>query len=301
MTDRRDFLKLSTVLAVGAMSGVGLPESAGAVEPVSRKGGPVIKVGCAAYSYRKYLKGDDSSMTLEGFLETAAEIGCDGVELTSYYFPPDAGVEYMNTLKRRAFLLGMDVAGTAVGNHFTLPPGPQRDRQIALVRKWINHAAEMGAPCVRIFAGQTPEGRTEEEAIRWVVECIEDCAELAAERGVMLALENHGGVTSTAEQVLRIMQEVKSEWVGLNLDTGNFRAADPYSDIAKAAPHAVTTHLKTTVRPSGGDKEGADLGKIMGILKDVGYRGYLTLEYEAAEDPKTAVPRYISELRKAVS
>lgn len=289
------------VLAAGAISGVGLGSLAEAAEPISRKGGPVIKVGCAAYSYRKYLGGENASMTLEGFLETAAEIGCDGVELTSYYFPPDAGIEYINKLKRKAFLLGLDVSGTAVGNRFTLPPGAERDAQIALVKKWINHAAEMGAPCVRIFAGSTPKGRTEDEAIRWVIECIEDCAQVAAQRGVVLALENHGGVTSKADQVLAIMQAVKSDWVGVNLDTGNFRAVDPYADIAKVAPYAVTTHFKTEVKPTGRENEEADAKRIVGILRDVGYRGYLTLEYEAAEDPVTAVPRVIRKLREAVA
>ena len=291
---------MSGVLAAGAMSGIGLRHMAEAAEPISRKGASEIKVGCCAYSYRQYLKGDKPPMTLEDFLETAAEIGCDGVELTSYYFPPDAGIGYINELKRRAFLLGLDVCGTAVGNRFTFPPGPERDAQIALVKKWTDHAAEMGAPCMRIFAGRAPEGIAEEEAVRWVIECIEGCTDLAAQRGVVLALENHGGVTSTAEQVLSIVQAVKSDWVGINLDTGNFRTEDPYADIAKVAPYSVTTHFKVGVQPAGGETQEADINRIVGILRDVGYRGYLTLEYEAAEDAKTGVPRAISALREAV-
>jgi len=298
VTDRRDFLKMSAMLAVGGFGLAGLAEAA---DPIPRKGGSVIKVGCAAYSYRKYLQGEGASMTLEDFLETAAEVGCDGVELTSYYFPADAGVEYMNRMKRRAFLLGLDVCATSVGNRFTFPPGKERDAQVAGVKKWINHAAEMGAPCMRIFAGSTPEGSSDEEAIRWVVECIQECADLAAQRGVILALENHHGVTSTAEQVLAIVGAVKSEWVGVNLDTGNFRTEDPYADIAKVAPYAVTTHFKTEMAPAGRAKERADPKRIVGILRDAGYRGYLTLEYEAAEDPKTAVPQVIRSLKDAVA
>lgn len=290
-------MKMSAVLAVGGFGMAGLAEAA---DPISREGGSAIKVGCAAYSYKKYLKGEGASMALEDFIETAAEIGCDGVELTSYYFPADVTIQYINKLKRRAFLLGLDVSGTAVGNRFTFPPGKERDAQVAGLKKWINHAAEMGAPCMRIFAGAAPEGSSEEEAIRWVVECIRECADLAAQRGVLLALENHHGVTSTAEQVLAIVGAVKSEWVGVNLDTGNFRTEDPYADIAKLAPYAVTTHFKTEITPSSGAKEKADPKRIVGILRDAGYRGYLTLEYEAADDPKTAVPQVIRSLKDAV-
>lgn len=300
MTSRRDFLRMGTILAAGAMGGVGLPNPAQAVEPIIRKSGSAIKVGCCAYSYRAYLKGDEREMTLDDFLETAAEIGCDGVELTSYYFPPGCGNDYISRLKRGAFLLGLDVSGTAVGNRFTLPPGDERDAQIADVKKWIDHAAEMGAPCIRVFAGGAPEGVAEEQAIRWVVECIEECAGPAEERGVMLALENHHGVTSTADQVLSIVQAVKSDWVGVNLDTGNFRTENPYAELAKAAPYAVTTHFKTEVFPEGEEKRPADLKRIVGILRDVGYRGYLTLEYEGAEDAKTGVPKAVAAMKAAV-
>ena len=278
-----------------------MSRSAEGVEPIQRKGGSAIKVGCCAYSYRKYLTGESPSMNLESFLETAAEIGCDGVELTSYYFPPDATLEYMNKLKKRAFLLGLDISSTAVGNRFTFPAGLERDAQMALVRKWIVHAAEMGAPCMRIFAGGVPQGSSEQDAIKWVVDSINECAELASRHGVMLALENHGGVTARPDQVLSIMSQVKSDWVGVNLDTGNFHTEDPYGDIAKVAPYAVITHFKAEVSAAGKPKDKADVKRIAGILKAAGYRGYLNLEYEAAEDPKTAVPKMIQSMKEGVS
>lgn len=298
MITRRGFLGAGAGLAAGLLVGV---EDLKAIEPIPRKGAPSIKVGCAAYSYRAYLAGKDPTMTLETFMDTAAEIGCDGVELTSYYFPPDFGIGYINGLKRRAFLLGLDISATSVGNRFTFPPGPERNAQLESVNEWIDHAAEMGAPCIRIFAGGAPEGASTEEAAKWVVECIEQCAGLAEERGVVLALENHGGVTSTAEQILAIAKAVHSDWVGINLDTGNFQTAHPYSDVAKVAPYAVTTHYKTEMRPAGAVKEAADPRRIVKILADVGYRGYFTLEYEGAEDAKTAVPKKISAMRKAAN
>lgn len=297
MTSRRDFLRLGGLLAAGAVSG--LTPAIGA-EPIARKGGPAIKIGCAAYSYKRYLQGAEASMTMESFLDTAAEIGCEGVELTSYYWPPGFDLKYVNKLKRRAFELDLDICAMSVGNKFNLPPGPDREKQLDLVKTWVNHAAEMGAPCIRIFGGSVPKGTTEDETVKWIVECIEECLPLAEQRGVVLALENHGGVTTVADTLVSIVRSIKSDWVGVNLDTGNFVTADPYAEMAKAAPYSVTTHFKTAVRPAGKDKQPADMKKIVGILRNVAYRGYLTLEYEAAEDPKVGVPKAIRELKDIV-
>ena len=294
MTSRRDFLRLGGLAAAGLITGTE------AAEPISRKGKPVFKVGCAAYSYRQYMTAKESPMTWEDFLNTAAEIGCDGVELTSYYFPPDVDAGYINRVKRRAFLLGLDVCGTSVGNRFTHPAGPDREQQVAYVKTWINHAGEMGAPCMRVFAGGAPEGTTGDQAMKWVVECLEECLPLAEQRGVILALENHGGVTATAGGVVSMVKAVRSDWVGVNLDTGNFRTDDPYADIAEAAPYTVTTHVKTTVHPNGKEVQPVDVKRVIGTLSGVGYRGYLTLEYEAKEDPKTGVPSFIHSLKDTI-
>jgi len=260
-----------------------------------------MKIACCAYSYRQYLTGDDPQMTMEGFVELCAGMGLDGVELTSYYFPPNVGAVSLMDLRRKCFLLGLDVSGTAVGNRFTFPPGEDREKNIQLARTWIDNGAILGAPCIRVFAGSVPEGTSEEQAIAWVAECCQECADYGAQRGVMVALENHGGVTATADQVLAIAGQVKSDWFGLNLDTGNFQADDPYADIAKVAPYAITTHIKTVVAPRGGQPEDVDLPRLVGILRDVGYRGYLSFEYEDEEDPKTAVPRLADKLRAALT
>lgn len=294
MSTRRDFLRLGGLLTAAAVTGL-----AEAAEPISRKGAPVIKVGCAAYSYRKYLR-DEKMMTLEQFLDHAAEIGCDGVELTSYYFAEGFDIAYINKLKRKAFLLGLDICATSVGNNFALAPGEKRDPQIEHVKQWIGYAAEMGAPCMRVFAGDAEKDVSHETATSWVAQCFETCAPLAEQRGVILAMENHGTLTSVADRAIGILKSVKSDWVALNLDTGNFRSADPYADIAKAAPYSVTTHFKSEVAPAGKPREPADLKRIVKILRDCGYRGYLTLEYEGKDEPKVAVPNIIKAMKEAV-
>ena len=123
----------------------------------------------------------------------------------------------------------------------------------------------------------------------------------AAKFGVYLALENHGGITGTAEQMLAIVRGVKSDWFGVNLDTGNFRTKDPYADLARIAPYAVNVQLKTEIQRQGAKKEEADLKRLVTILRKANYRGYVALEYEAAEDPKAAVPRYVKILRGLLS
>lgn len=293
---RRDFLRFGAFAAVAGALGA----SADAAAPVERGKPPRIKLSCCAYSYRQFLSGSDKTMTLEDFVETCAEMGLDGVELTTYYWESREPA-YVNRLKRTCFLLGMDVSGTAVGNNFCVPPGAGRDKQVAAVKRWIDCAAELGAPVMRVFAGRAPRGVTEDEARGWVGQCLEECARHAAERGVMLALENHGGVTTTAEGLLAIVKQVESDWVGVNLDTGNFRSPDPYADIEKAAPYALNCHAKTNVHPVGRSASEADFGRIVDILRSVGYRGYISIEYEAREDPRTGVPKFAEKIRAALA
>jgi sugar phosphate isomerase/epimerase len=135
-----------------------------------------------------------------------------------------------------------------------------------------------------------------------VVNQIESLLPYAGEKGVTLALENHGGgVTVTADQLLRLVRAIKGPNFGVNLDTGNFHGPDPYAEIAQTAPYAVNVQVKTELRRRGKSKEQADLAKVIAILRDAKYSGYVVLEYNAPEDPKTAVPRYLKTLRSLIS
>lgn len=299
-SSRRGFLKQSVLAAAGASVLGASPQTTQAMSPVKRGLGPHMKLSLAAYSYRKYLR-EQKSMTIEGFLDECAKMGLEAAEPTSYYFPVPLTEEFLLNFKRKAFLLGLDISGTAVGNTFTYPPGPQREKQLRDIKQWIDHAAVFGAPCIRIFAGRASEGVSEDQARRYAVETTEEACAYGAKRGVFLALENHGGVVSDAEGVLAIVREVKSDWFGVNLDTGNFHTDDPYADIAKIAPYSITVQIKTEMSPRGGGRTEADFERIFGILGEVGYRGYVALEYEAREEPKEAVPRYLEKLQNILS
>jgi sugar phosphate isomerase/epimerase len=114
---------------------------------------------------------------------------------------------------------------------------------------------------------------------------------------VILALENHGGIVTTADQLLSIVREIDSPWFGVNWDSGNFRSADAYAELKAIAPYAVTAQIKVEIGAPGGPKP-ADWPRVIGMLRDVGYRGWVALEYEEEEDAKTAVPRLLDELRR---
>ena len=292
---RRAFLRGS------ALGAAGLTLAAGeAASPLARESPSRLRLSCCAYSYRQYLSGKARSMSMEQFIDLCAGLGLDGVELTSYYFE-QATPEYDHRLRRRCFLAGLGVSATALGNAFAVPPGPEREKQLASVRQWVDRSVELGAPCLRVFGGPIPKGASREDALQWATESLGEAAAHAAQRGVFLALENHGGVTETPEDVLKILAGAESEWVGANLDTGNFHGDDPYADIARVAPYAVNVHLKSTVSPRGKPAAPADFARIAQIMREAKYSGYLSLEYEAPEDPKTGVPKVIEAIRAGLA
>lgn len=307
---RRTFLGQS-LFGLGAIASTGIAGTTAplwSAEPPVRNGKPHMKLSLAAYSFNKLLPKRataeqlaTASFTLERFIDFCAEQDLDGTELTAYYFPKDITNDYLMSLKERTFRLGLDISGTAIGNDFCLPAGEAREQNLKMCRDWIDYSAALGAPVIRIFAGNIPSGESEEKARERCIDGINQSLDYAATKGVCLALENHGGITSTPEQMLKIIQGIKpSPWFGVNFDGGNFRTDDPYRDLAKIAPYAINAQIKIDVVPNG-KKELADLPRVVKILKDAHYRGFLVLEYESEEDPFVAIPRHLKTLRGLIS
>jgi len=294
------YLNYSAAWGVAACSGLFCGASAArAVEPISRSGTPKFKFSLAAYSYRKLLSGKDPALTLHDFVDDCARLQIDGTELTSYYFPSPLSDEYLLDLKQHCFVQGLDVSGTAVGNDFGFPPGERRQQELDKMKRWIEHAATLGAPVIRVFAGHVKADSTPEETHRLMVEGLEESCAHAARHGVFLALENHGGPTSTADGLLALVRDVKSPWFGVNLDTGNFHTDDIYGDLERAAPYALNVQVKVVVSGPDRKKRPTDYPRLAKILRNAGYRGYIVLEYEEAEDPREACPSHIDQLREA--
>ncbi|NBR05740.1 MAG: sugar phosphate isomerase/epimerase [Planctomycetes bacterium] len=300
MISRRTFGKIAFVSTTGAL----LPNNPSlAIEPIKRTGKALIKLSLAAYSFRKYLefKGTNKpTMSLDQFAEYASEQGLGAIEPTSYYFP-DTSKEFFPKYKAFCTKLGLDISGSAVGNNFCIPDAAKLKEQMSSVNEWIERCSILGCKTIRIFAGTVAKGDTEDKAKERCINAIGQACDYAAKFGVILALENHGGITASVEQILSIVKAINHPYFGVNLDTGNFHTADPYGDLAKLAPYAVTAQIKTEIQKAGQKKEDADLKKLVEILKSVNYRGYMALEYEANEEPKTGVPKALEELKKLLS
>jgi sugar phosphate isomerase/epimerase len=301
VSSRRQFLATSAAACGFSLSAA---TAASPADPPVRMQGSHLKLSLAGYSFNRLFarRGTpeqiaSAEMNLERFIDFCAGQGLGATELTGYYFPKDVTPEYLLSLRARTHRLGLAISGTAIGNDFCLPQGEQRQRQLQDCRDWIDYASIMGAPVIRIFAGKVPAGDSEGDAIARCVEGINQSLKYAAEKGVMLALENHGGVTATPDQMLSIVEQVDdSPWFGVNFDSGNFRTADPYGDLARIAPYAVNAQVKVSIAPNG-QRQPADFNRILTILRDADYRGYVALEYEEKESPFEAIPPLLEQLK----
>jgi len=300
---RRRFFNL-TLAGLGTAT---IPVSLPAIEPFNRSGQSRLLLGLAAYSFRDTFrwaqgkvqpeKAGRASWTMADFIDWCADHGVPGAELTSYYFPPDVDEAYLLGVKRHAFLRGVQVTGTAVGNNFALPKGEALDAQIEATKKWIDRAAIMGAPHVRVFAGAKPPELSDEDAFANCLAAYQKCLDHAASRGVFLGLENHGGIVAEPIALVKLVRAAEGPWAGINLDSGNFNTDDPYADLALIAPYAVNVQLKTEIRRRGAAAEPADFPRLVAILRDAGYQGWVTLEYEGKANPFVEIPRVLDQLR----
>lgn len=255
--------------------------------------GPRLRPALCAYSFRKEL--ETKKLSYADVIRYAAEHKLDGVDLTVYWFPSTDDA-FLYSLKQLAFRLGIEIYSISIRTDMCKRPGPEADKEIAEVRKWVDVAAKLGAGHIRVFGGRVPKESSEAEAAGWVVQVLGKAAEYAGSKGVILGLENHGGITDRAETIVDIVKRVNSPWVAINLDTGNFKTRI-YPQIELIAPHAVNVQVKVDATEDG-VKGKSDWNRVAKILVSNRYRGYLALEYEAAEDPMTAIPRHLAELRR---
>jgi len=287
--NRRDLLKSLPMLTVfGGASGVL------AADTLS-KGNARLRTAICAYSFREALK--KKSMTYDDLVRLAVELNVDGLDLTVYWFP-NTSDEFLLPLRRLAYKNGVEIYSISIRSDMCRPTEDLREREVAWLERWVEVAAKLGAGHIRVFGGDVPKGSTEDQAAEWVVGVLKRAGDYSGRKGVILGLENHGGITSKAERVVQIVKTVNSPWVGINLDTGNFES-NTYAQIEACVPYAVNVQFKTEISENG-KKLPSDWNRILTTLAKGGYKGYLALEYEADEAAEVAVPRLTKQLNEAV-
>lgn len=252
---------------------------------------------------------------MEDCIDQAAAMGFDGVEILHVQMRSEENA-YLQALKRRAFAQGLDLMGFSIHQSFVSPDAEARQKDIDHTIRCIELAHELGIPTMRLNTGRWGtiksfdelmankgiepilEGHTEEEAFGWVIGSIEKLLPHAEKAGVCMGLENHWGLGRTAAGVLRIHEAIRSPWLGITLDTGNF-LEDMYPQMERMAPGAILVQAKTYF--GGGEWYTLDIDydRVAKILGDAGYRGYISLEFEGKEPAVTGVPKSLALLRKA--
>jgi sugar phosphate isomerase/epimerase len=254
-----------------------------------------LRAAICAYTFREALQ--KKTMSYEDLIRFAADQGLDGIDATSYWFPDPVTDDFLFSLKRLSYRLSVPIYTLGINTELTKADAGARRQQVERIRDWVNIAQRIGASQLRVFAGKPPKGATVAQAAGWATEALKPAVAYAASRGVVIAMENHSGVTQDADLLLRMVKDVDSPWFGINLDTGNFLDRQ-YEQIAMCVPYAVSSHLKTNMADAARHRTPADLDRVFKIFADAGYRGYLALEDSVGADPLTAVPPVLSEMRR---
>jgi sugar phosphate isomerase/epimerase len=287
----------TAVLTVSiAMNGFSQPASRGSIGEKSR-----IKIGLNFYSFNSPLQSGE--LDIREVIGYAASIDMECVDITGYYFPsypqaPDD--EYIYEVKRCAFRNAIDISGTGVRNDFTRPDAAGREKEIQLVKDWIVAGAKLGANTIRIFSGPAvPDGYTWDETAKWVAEATDECADFGKQYGVMVAVQNHHDFLKTAGEVNRFLSLCKSDNVGLMLDIGCFRTADPYAEIEQVIHRAIAWQIKETVFINGVETK-TDIKKLMALIQRNNYRGYLPIEILGKGNEKERLKAFFNDLKKEI-
>ncbi|KPL09526.1 xylose isomerase [candidate division BRC1 bacterium SM23_51] len=271
-----------------------------------------LRIGASTYSFWHFSR---ERVEVASCIDKAAEMGFDGVEILHRQMSSESNA-YVQSLKHRAFVNGLDLMGFSIHQGFVSPKPDVRQKNIDHTLHCIELAYKMGIPTMRLNTGRWGTtrsfdklmenkglepplpGHTEDEAFKWVIESIEKCLPRAEECGVCMGLENHWGLGRTAAGVLRIHDAIDSPWLKITLDTGNFRE-NMYEQFEMMAPHTVLVQAKTYFGGGVWYEEDIDYDRVAGILRDADFRGYISLEFEGKEDAETGVPKSLALLRKA--
>ncbi len=256
-----------------------------------------MKLGLCSWAYnRTFASG---KWDLEKLLHVCAdELKIGGVDIIDVHFK-STDVDYLLKIKKLATDLQITISAVSPGNSFGKDNPKDEAAEIENIKKWTDIAYTLGASNLRIFAGWAPKEKHER---LWpkVVNSIKACADYSAKKGITLAIESHngGGYLPTSIETFKLLKDVNSPWVKLNVDTGNFQDKDMYEALRKAMPYATHMHCKIHKLSKDGQELEFDFDKIFTILKSANYRGFFNVEYEGKEDEIEYVPKSFDMVRQ---
>lgn len=298
-TSRRNFLNTIPLLAAAPLLSAKGEETQ---QQLASTDWDHLKLSLNAYSFNDMLM--KKQISKHEVLEFCAKTGFAAVDMTGYYFstyPATPPTEEIYAFKRKAHELGIEISGTGVRNEFSHASSVALEKEIDLVKRWIEVSAMLGAPVLRIFTAKAyatgDERKRVEERIQYA---LRHCLHEAASNGVILGIQNHNDYLRTADECHELIQPFNSPWLGLVLDTGTFVSPDPYAEIAKSTPLAVNWQLKEKLIIDG-KQTLMDLPRLCKIIRECGYRGNVPIETLGLNDPINEVPVFIDKVRKAFS
>jgi len=313
MNSRRDFLKSAGTWSAGGLLGAGASGSFAAPQSAPDNGwARGSKLGISTYSYWHF---DGEPVPIKDVIDEASTIGVGGVDVLHRQMPRETPA-YAREVRKYAYEQGVNLICLSIHQDFVTPDEQERQHHVNHTKHTLELASQMGIPCIRVNSGrwgtidsfdalmeaegkEPPlEGYTEDDAYEWCIDAFEKCVPVAREKGVVMALENHWGLTSSAEGVLRIVQEVDSPWLQVLADTGNFPNRT-YEQLEELASETILVSAKTYY--GGGEWYSLDLDyeRIAGIFRDAGFRGYVTLEFEGTADPAPSVRKSLTRISEA--
>ena len=215
---------------------------------------------------------------------------------------------------------GLVLSGLSLGNDFNKEAPEEFRAQVEKVREWIRVAAAVRAPVSRIFGGalrgaQKQDPKAKAAGRQRILDGLGEVVAEAAKQGVVLAIENHGGLPCTAEEQVEVIRAINSPHLKATVDVGNYLGGGQEGHVGTrvAAPYAAYVHFKDMKKipdasaPFGWKIEACVLGEgdvdqlaCLEALKEVGYNGFVALEYEGGEDEKTGVPRSVAFMKKVM-
>jgi sugar phosphate isomerase/epimerase len=304
MVSRREFVKQ---VGLGAVAGSGISAvgahvaAAAPMDDAEKSAAARLIPGCCAYSYNEDLR--HGAMTVEDFILKAVDLRVLAVDITAYYLKSTAR-GYLHGLRKLAYKHGIAFSGAACGVSMVQADAANRAESLQQIKNWVDVTDDLGASHLRIFAGKLPPGSSLKDAINWVVETMKAACDYSGNKGIMLGLEDHDGVTQSADPCVEIMQRVNSSFAGINLDITNFIATptqDAYAQIAACLPYATNTHI----RDHFPDGTPVDMDRVWQMFARAGHQGYMSAEYEAGLPDRlpaaAGIPKLVHQIRELCS